>query len=219
MLPRRGNRRVRKKTNEKTFYRFSRWTIAWTPYHPELEKIMNAAFEFTPNLDRKCRPGGGIFPKTRVGHGYYVVSSSSLYGQLIGYCSLFTVQSFENAVVMENRLNQDHAMKKFLAGVRFDNVMPNSTLPKHTMASIENNKNGRYVLLLYTCVCVCVPRLYYCLLHTIDSGRENASGSCENVSPKCSPRVFTCPGPGGLGRNERVNKPRTPSTADDQFQK
>lgn len=41
---------------------------------------------------------------------------------------------------MEQRLNQDHAMKKFLAGVRFDNVMPNGTLPKNTKV-YNTNKN------------------------------------------------------------------------------
>ncbi|VVC45536.1 Hypothetical protein CINCED_3A002705 [Cinara cedri] len=74
------------------------WTIAWSPYNPELEKIMNHAFAFKPNLKLK---------------------------------------SFKTAEVMEDRLNQDNAMKSFLVGVRFDNVAPNGTLPKNTVVKLR----------------------------------------------------------------------------------
>lgn len=50
---------------------------------------------------------------------------------------VFTVQSFDTIDRMENLLNQDNAMKKFLVGVRFDNVTPNTTLPKNTIVSDE----------------------------------------------------------------------------------
>lgn len=40
---------------------------------------------------------------------------------------------------MEDYLNQDNAMKKFLAGVTFDNVTPNSTIPKNIIVSINKD--------------------------------------------------------------------------------
>lgn len=30
-----------------------RWSIAWAPHNKELEKVMEDAFSFTPNLKRK----------------------------------------------------------------------------------------------------------------------------------------------------------------------
>jgi len=45
--------------------------------------------------------------------------------------------SFETGDMMEEHLNQDNAMKKFLVGVRFDNIKPNSTLPKSTTVKLR----------------------------------------------------------------------------------
>lgn len=49
--------------------------------------------------------------------------------------------------MMEEHLNQDNAMKKFLAGVTFDNIILNSTIPKNTVVSI---KYKQLVSILYT---------------------------------------------------------------------
>lgn len=123
------------------------------------------------------------------------------------------MQSFENAVIMEDRLNQDHAMKKFLAGVRFDNVTPNSTLPKHTMASIEN-KNGRYVLLLYTHTRH--TRTIIIVYYIQSTPAETARPGRVKIFRRNAHREFSLVP--GLGRNEHVNKPWT-RTTDDEFQK
>lgn len=51
---------------------------------------------------------------------------------------------------MEERLNQDNAMKKFLVGVRFDNIKPNSTLPKSAIVSTLKLKWLFYVFMSYS---------------------------------------------------------------------
>jgi len=101
----------------KTLCIYFRWSIAWAPYDPELEKIMNDSFSRTPNTKRKS----------------YDKKSGMKYRNKMLFFSL--VVSFETGDQMEERLNQDNAMKTFLVGVRFDNIQPNSTLPKSTIVS------------------------------------------------------------------------------------
>jgi len=61
----------------------------------------------------------------------------------------FSVVSFETGDKMEEHLNQDNAMKKFLVGVRFDNIKPNSTLPKSTTVSTMKIKRQFYAFILH----------------------------------------------------------------------
>jgi len=108
-----------------------RWSIAWAPYDPELEKVMNDAFSHTPNMKRKS---SGMKSKRNNGIKFIFF--------------LLSVESFVSGDKMEERLNQDFAMKKFLVGVRFENIKPNSTLPKSTIVS--SVKTVVYVYIFYT---------------------------------------------------------------------
>lgn len=49
----RHNGFVEKKILKSHFVNCFRWSLAWAPHDPELEKIMISAFSQTPNLKRK----------------------------------------------------------------------------------------------------------------------------------------------------------------------
>lgn len=76
-------------------------------------------------------------------------------------CFFSSVVSFETGDQMEERLNQDNAMKRFLVGVRFDNIKPNSTLPKSTIVSTVKLK-----LLFYAFISYSTYNLFYIMWDT-----------------------------------------------------